>query len=263
MVSTGLFISTAMNFLCNGKKKKQIPLPSCIDLAVQVLAVDLGIKPAFLYDINNACAEQIQQYVNSLQKAGSLTDTLQIISISGNTLIVNSNLMKAHLVEVLEKKSLLTVDVGLWKKQPSLITMDSKTKHMVKAVLEVFDNINTHDSVLKVIDEEMCDRWNLCTLFGILLGYPVVYWFDQEQSYENCLSMVPLVVNKILVSWTVCDEKHSSCLYSFSVPEVLWSDVDSHIKQWQVCLRDRLSQQAILTDLGFVKETVILPAVAM
>ncbi|XP_062853976.1 UPF0739 protein C1orf74 homolog [Trichomycterus rosablanca] len=262
-VSPGLFTSAALKFLCCGRKKKQIPLSSCLDLAVQIMAVDLGLKPALLYDINSACAEQIQQYVSSLQEAGLLTEALQIFSIRGSTLIVNSSLMKAHLDEVLEKKSLLTADVCLWREQPSLINMDSKTEHMVKAMLEVFRNNNAQDSVVRVVKEEVYDQWNLCTLFGILLGYPVVYWFDQEKSFENCLSMIPLVVNKVLVSWSIHSEKHCSCLYSYSVPEVLWSEVYTYINQWQECLTDRLSNRTVLTELRFVKETVILPSVAM
>ncbi|XP_053492929.1 UPF0739 protein C1orf74 homolog [Ictalurus furcatus] len=262
VVSADIFISTAQRFLCCGKKR-QIPHSSCLDIAVQIIAVDLGLKPAVLYDLNGACAEQIQRYVISLQEAGALTTTLQIFSINGNCLVMNSNLMKEHLSEVLMKKSLLAVDVSPRMEQPSLIVMDSGTKQMVKDMLDfITDKEDQHLSV-SVVGEELYDRWNLCTLFGILLGYPASYWFNQVQSFENCLSMTPLVVNKVWVCWPVCDTKHSSCLYSFSVPEVLWAEVDTYIKNWVERLRSRFCKQTILTELSISKETVILPTVAL
>ncbi|XP_058259422.1 UPF0739 protein C1orf74 homolog [Hemibagrus wyckioides] len=263
VVSADIFISTAQAFLCCGKKKRQIPHSSCLDMAVQIIALDLGLKPAVLYDLNGACAEQIQRYVGSLQEAGVVTTALRILSISGNCLVVNSNLMKEHLSEVLKKNSLLTVDVCAWKEQPSLIVMDTNTKHMVKDMLDyIMDKEDQHLSVI-VVGEELYEQWNLCTLFGILLGYPASYWFDQAQSFENCLSMTPLVVNKVWVCWPVCDTKHSSCLYSFSVPEVLWAEVDTVIQNWVERMRSRFCEQTVLIELSVSKETIILPAVAL
>lgn len=263
VASADFFISTAQAFLCCGKKKRQIANSLCLDIAVQIIAVDLGLKPAFLYDLNGARVEQIHRYVSTLQKAGVLTTTLQIFSINGSCLVVNLNLMKEHLSEVLKKESLFTVDVCSWKEQPSLLFMHSSTKHMIKDMLEfIMDKEDLHPSV-SVVGEELYDQWNLCTLFGILLGYPVSYWFDQSQSFENCLSMTPLMVNKVWVCWTVCDTKHSTCLYSFSVPEVLCADVDTYIKNWVGRLRNRFCRQTVLTELSISKETVILPTVAL
>lgn len=263
-VSANIFIATAQTFLCCGKKNKRlIPHSSCLDLAVQILAVDLGLKPAVLYDLNGACAEQIQRYVGSLHEAGILTTALRVFSISGSCLIVNSDVMKEHLNEMLKKKSLLTVDVCAKKEQPSLMVMDSSSKRLVIDMLDfITDEVDKYPSVI-VVGEELYERWNLCTLFGLLLGYPASYWFDQAQSFENCLSMTPLVVNKVWVCWAACDTKHSSCLYSFSVPEVLWTEVHTYIQIWSESLRRRFCRQTVLTDLSISKETVILPTVAL
>lgn len=263
MVSADVFISSAQKFLCCGRKKRQIPRSSCLDMAVQIIAVDLGLKPAVLYDLNGACAEQIQRYVSSLKDAGVLTTTLQIFSINGNCLVVNLNLMKEHLSEALRKKSFLVVDVCPWEDQPSLTVMDSSTERMVKDVLDLIMDKEDQCPSVSVVGEELYDCWNLCTLFGILLGYPASYWFDQAQSFENSLGMTPLVVNKVWVCWPVCDTKHNSCLYSFSVPEVLWAEVETSIKNWVDHLRSRFSKQTVLTELSISKETVILPSVAL
>ncbi|XP_072540632.1 UPF0739 protein C1orf74 homolog [Salminus brasiliensis] len=261
--SADIFISTAQRFLCSGKKKKRLSSSSCLDVAIQMLAVDLGLKPALLYDSNAASAEQLLQYLNHLQENGLLATALQVVSIDGNSLVVNSELMKSHLAELLQKRSLITVDVCPWREQPTISDMESRTEEMAKAILEFFmGKVDTRSSV-SVLPEEMYGQWNLCTLFGILLGYPASYWFDQSQGFENCLRMTPLVVSKVWVCWQAGERRHSSCLYSFSVPEILWSDVYTHIQRWTALLRDRFSKQAVLADFSFSKETVILPSVAL
>ncbi|XP_066522785.1 UPF0739 protein C1orf74 homolog [Hoplias malabaricus] len=261
MSSADIFISTAQKFLCCGNKKKRLPRSQCLDIAAQILAVDLGLKPALLYDSNAACAEQLQQYVTSLKEAGLLSTSLQIFSIDGNTLVVNSELMKSQLAELLQKKSFIIVDVCPLREQPNISGLECRTEDMVKDILEFLCKMDTHS--VCVVGEELYGQWNLCTLFGILLGYPASYWFDQTQGFENCLNMTPLMVNKVWVCWQTSDKRHYSCIYSFSVPEMLWSDMYSHIEQWTEALKEKFGKQSVLTELSFLKETVILPYVTL
>jgi len=55
-------------------------------------------------------------------------------------------------------------------------------------------------------------EWNLSTLFGVLLGYPVVYWFPKLQD-QNCLSNEDLKVYSV--------ELDGSTVISFSVPHTM------------------------------------------
>ena len=57
---------------------------------------------------------------------------------------------------------------------------------------------------------------NLCTLFGQLLGYPVVYWFDVERGYS--LDMVELVCYSVTV--TSCDPGLLSDSSNISIDKV-------------------------------------------
>ncbi|XP_026863639.2 UPF0739 protein C1orf74 homolog [Electrophorus electricus] len=262
VVSADIFISTAHKFLCRGSKKKRLPKSSCLDLAIQIIAVDLGLKPALLYDSNSASAEQLHQYVTSLFGIGLLTTELQIISISGSTFVVNSKFMKSHLEE-LQSRNLISVDVCPWREQPCITVMGSSNENMLKDILEFFMDKENECSSVIVLGEELYGNWNLCTLFGILLGYPASYWFDQAQSLENCLSMTPLVVNKAWVCLQIGDRRHCSCLYSFSFPEVLSAEMHTFIEQWTGLLRDRFSKQAVFSELSFSKETVVLPCVTL
>ena len=77
---------------------------------------------------------------------------------------------------------------------------------------------------------------NMCTVFGWLIGYPVVYWFPTSILEENCdfslgLSMLPLSCYKIHCSHRdsdnsslESDKRDQHELFSFSIPECLVSD---------------------------------------
>ena len=72
----------------------------------------------------------------------------------------------------------------------------------------------SQDSVI-YIKEPPSQSWNLTTLFGILLGYPVVYWFEEDDA-PHCLNGVDL---------RVCTVKHTAhpqfVLLQFSFPSAL------------------------------------------
>ena len=49
--------------------------------------------------------------------------------------------------------------------------------------------------------ELKCEKVNVCSLFGLLLGYPVVYWFDPHKGYS--LHIEKLQCHSILVTMQV------------------------------------------------------------
>ncbi|XDV35543.1 hypothetical protein PO909_005465 [Leuciscus waleckii] len=240
-----MLISAAQKLLC--PRKKRLSPSTCLDVTVQIMAVDLGVKPALLYDSNAASPEQLHLYLSSLQESGVVTNSLRILSIDDNTFIFNPATVQSHLDELLKSKSLLLIDVCPSRKQPVLAG--------------VF--MNEMDSSVILMGEELYSDWNLCTLFGILLGYPASYWFDQTKGFGNCLCMTPLVVCTVWITWQIHDINHRCCLYSFSVPEELWSEVQSHMQQWMDHLKERFNKQTVLTDLCFSRDAVTLPSVTL
>lgn len=257
VASSEMLISAAQKCLC--PRKKRLSPASCLEVTVQIIAVDLGVKPALLYDSNGASPDQLQLYLHSLHESGVVSNSLRIMSINDNTFIINPYFMKSHLDELLKSKSLHLIDVCSSRKRPVLCPFERSAEEMVRSFLEVF--MNGLDLI--VLEEELYKDWNLCTFFGILLGYPASYWFDQTMGFENCLCMTPLVVCTVWVRWQMHEIKQRCCLYSFSVPEELWSDVQSHILRWTEHLRDRFSKQTVLTDLCFSRDIVTLPSVTL
>uniref|UniRef100_A0A667XA13 Zgc:112163 n=1 Tax=Myripristis murdjan TaxID=586833 RepID=A0A667XA13_9TELE len=262
MIAT-LFVAAARKCLSVGRKYLSIPLS--LDVAVQVLAVDLGLKPALLYDINSSSAEQVQQYLITLQSAQLVSRSLVTLVVSGNIFIVNLAMVKANLEQLLDRSSVAVIDVCHSLEKPSITdALSGDLKSMTQDLLAILSGFAQLSEVEKPLYiGEQSEKWNLCTLFGILLGYPVTYWFDQNKSFENCLAMTPLTVTTASVTWQAGSEGHRCCLYSFSVPAALHEATQSALEEWTVSLQERFQQQTVLKDLSVCKSVVTLPSVCL
>lgn len=177
MASSDVFVAAARKCLRVGKKRFSATVS--LNLATQVLAVDLGLKPALLYDSNTASAEQVQQYLNSLQAAQLVSKSLQTLVISENSLIVNPSLTIANLEALLLRRTVTVVDVCHSLEQPAITELQwGAIRDMIQALLAHIRQFGQHSAMRNVphrIEKRHCETWNLCTLFGILLGYPSTY----------------------------------------------------------------------------------------
>ncbi|XP_028826431.1 UPF0739 protein C1orf74 homolog [Denticeps clupeoides] len=266
MARPASFIEAARRWLCCGekKKKKLLPASACLDLAAQLVAVDSGLKAALLYDSNGAGPAQVQRYVEALRDSGLVSAALRTVAIGSNTLVVNARLMPTYLEGVLQQRSLLVVDVCPSREQPALFDLlRGGTQDIVHDVLAYFRMLADAPACETKMGAELYGRWNLCTLFGVLLGYPATYWFDQEQGFDNCLSMTPLSLIKVWSVWQTGDGSRPCCLFSFTIPQVLWSGAEGTVDSWMQRLQERFSLQTAFTDLRISRTTVVLPSVAL
>ena len=111
---------------------------------------------------------------------------------------------------------------------------------------------------------------NLCTVFGLMLGYPVVYWFDIEKP-TNCLSYLPLnvVTATAIISTTSSSlaARHTRCTFtSFSYPAEINSEARSIVAGWWEALRhigDCLSLENLVEGLEIEETVKTLPAVCL
>lgn len=263
MSAPELFVAAARKCLSVGRKS--LSVPQSLDLAAQVSAVDLGLKPALLYDSNGACAEQVQQYLSNLQSLQLVSKSLITLDLSGNSLIVNPVTVTANLQQVLCSSSVAVIDVCHSLEKPAVSNpLREELKNMIQdflLLLGEFQQLEEDEKALYV--GEKSEEWNLCTVFGLLLGYPVTYWFDHEKSFENCLSMTPLTVTTASATWQSDTAGHRCCLYSFSIPAALHEDTQSNLEYWKLCLQERFQQQQTLQDLTISQSTVTLPSVCL
>ncbi|XP_010295845.1 PREDICTED: UPF0739 protein C1orf74 homolog, partial [Phaethon lepturus] len=105
--------------------------------------------------------------------------------------------------------------------------------------------------------------WNLCTIFGVLLGYPAVYTFSIEEGTENCLALTPLRVFTVQASCPRIKDGLRVQIYSFSIPEGLCAELKEVLDAWCDELKEAFSMQNDFVDLCISSEVVSLPAVAL
>ncbi|KAK1152722.1 hypothetical protein AOXY_G30825 [Acipenser oxyrinchus oxyrinchus] len=266
-VSRERLIAASRQYLRTGKKG--LPAAVSLNLAAQVLAVDAGLKPALLYDCNTAGAEQMRLYLQTLLDAGYLNQPPSVLDVDGSVFILNTQHTTRRLENILLQKQVTVMDVSPSRSQPAVA--DADVTRAVEGLLTVFvdylKNLNWGDKpgvALSVrLAEEVTSRWNLCTLFGLLLGYPAAYWFDKERSFENCLSMTPLRVTAVSASCPLITGEPPVRLYSFTIPEALGTETQGLMDTWTQDLEDQFRQQSVFTHLSINTETVALPAVAL
>ncbi|KAM9410574.1 UPF0739 protein C1orf74 homolog [Pholidichthys leucotaenia] len=263
MSTQDLFVAAAHTCLCAGKRP--LSIPQSLDLAAQVSAVDLGLKPALLYDSNGACAEQVRQYLSSLQSLHLISKSLLTLDLNGNSLVVSPTAVRIHLEQVLHSSTVAGIDICHSLERP-IITQQlrGELKSMTQSLLLLLEEFQQLEGAERLVNvAEKCKEWNLCTVFGLLLGYPVTYWFDQTKSFDNCLSMTPLMVTTASATWQTNSGSHSCCLYSFSIPAALHRETQSNLETWELQLRERFGQQLSLKDLAISQSTVTLPSVCL
>ncbi|KFW96171.1 UPF0739 protein C1orf74, partial [Phalacrocorax carbo] len=105
--------------------------------------------------------------------------------------------------------------------------------------------------------------WNLCTIVGVLLGYPAAYAFSVEEGAENCLALTPLRVFTVQASCPRIRDGFRVQIYSFSIPESLCAELKEALDAWCDELKEAFSVQNDFVDLRISSEVVSLPVVAL
>ncbi|NWX20357.1 CA074 protein, partial [Aegotheles bennettii] len=105
--------------------------------------------------------------------------------------------------------------------------------------------------------------WNLCTIAGVLLGYPAAYAFAMEEGGQNCLALTPLRVFTVQASCPRIKDGLRVQIYSFSIPESLCAELKEVLDAWCSELKEAFSAQSDFVGLHISSEVVSLPAVAL
>ncbi|XP_070601703.1 UPF0739 protein C1orf74 homolog [Erythrolamprus reginae] len=257
-------IKTAQLHLRTGKKKK-LSSSASLNVAGEVLAVATGLKPAFLYDYNSAGSSQILDYVQHLQITLQLTCRLHILNIAENVLIINLERMCLCLESVLLSNDVIFIDVSAFRPCPTF--SNPENVNLIKShVSEILNHIKalTEETSQTISSSELFStEWNLCTLFGVLLGYPASYNFPIQKSFDNCLTLIPLRVFTIQATFCMVNSDFRVRFYSFSIPEVLYPDMKMNLSAWCEKLTEAFKAQKEFADLCIASDVVALSAVAL
>ncbi|XP_007438758.1 UPF0739 protein C1orf74 homolog [Python bivittatus] len=259
-----LLIKAARHHLRTGKKKG-LSSSTSLNVAGEVLAVAAGLKPAFLYDYNSAGTSQILDYVQHLQTILQLRCQLHVLNIAENVLIINLGLMCLCLESILLSNNVTFIDISASRPCPTFCNPENVS--LIKSHLsEILNHIKafTEDTSQTISSSEIFStEWNLCTLFGVLLGYPASYNFPTQKSSDNCLALTPLRVFTVRATFCKISSDFRVQFYSFSIPELLYPVMKISLSAWCENLKDAFKTQKDFANLCITSEVVALAAVAL
>ncbi|KAL8580673.1 hypothetical protein ACOMHN_004715 [Nucella lapillus] len=185
------------------------------DLMWDLVSVDCGLKPALLLDFAVPSSACVVTLLHSLKSTGLINNPLTVVTIHMDVLIVNPASFNDTTKNPLS--GVLFVDVSGNLDDPRLL---SESCHLLQETRQSFCGVlEKLGSASGGVDLSVhCDPCtNPSTLFGLFLGYPVVYYYDMAvDSLSNCLSMVPLV--NLVLKGTVTETPHNR-LWSAERPD--------------------------------------------
>lgn len=242
-----------------------------------IQAVDKKLKPSYLWDAFAADASEIKLYVEELYFLNLVDHKLNVICIDGTMFVTLYDSLKLYL-DTFTFANIDIINVSKTVSVPSIVTMEEKIeilKPIIKCWREILDNLyNGNANYAKNIDYKAC---NPSTLFGMLLGYPVLYWFSHQSpdSEFTCLSMLPLKVHRIVTTISLPSsyaEKYVNCkkhvpeyheLFKFSIPDNVSQQTDSLVNSWFHSLLCKSQSNAIFSNLNIKTDIISLPSVSM
>ena len=188
------------------------------ELSVNVFFLLRNLKPGLLWDFGKV---DIQKLIGLKCLISDL-----LILVLGVDIFITS---KTAIVESLTKMSdeppyFINISQTLNQPKPASSDVVRDQTSFISFVLSLISEATEH-----VVTVEMKSEWNLCSVFGILLGFPVVYYSEQEDG--NCLAGVDLALYKVRTA--LCSPT------SFSVPADLESKAAVQISGWEKELEGR------------------------
>ena len=262
-------------------------------IALDILCIDIGIRSSFLFDYAFVTPCQLDALANIIYKTGLVNHRLAVLSVDDDTFLVD----KRALLSKLEQCTPMVIDVSGEIDGPVLLDKSASSrladihemkKHIIHSLKENTDAKSEKEEIF-IIDIDLPKHMNRTTSFGLLLSYPVVYWYRTthlEASNSghggndgNCLSMVPLCVCQLFAKNTsnkatqqtrpvqscavenISNGVHMIC--SFSYPEQFKSHLKDCIECWRSSMKDNFAVQSFLSDCTLVQKTVTLAVVAM
>lgn len=201
-------------------------------------------KPAVLVDYGDISFEKLERFASP---------GLSIVEISGKKLLINLSILDRRMPwgsdVPISVKTPIFVDIspslpaprllnphGLPDNLPDTICNSSlfyMTEDIVSMMREVRNLVGDGE---RVIDKrrKWSHSWCTHTVYGCLLGYPVVIWSDSD-TREYCLKKDSKIW---LIEWI--DGESSRAIYSFWVPDsVMNGNLKTYLQQWTDRIFDR------------------------
>ena len=268
-------------------------------LVANVLAVILEIKQAYLIDQISCTSETVLKFINLVIQESDMVkhcaaskfcillfDNGEIFFINLNSCIINLSSLITSLVtnEMPQNLNSTIVNVSGSLVHPKTFNSSCQSEQS-KILFDCKSILSTLEETQKIISDSKNPKakteqnnvgifkclfepgLNLCTAYGILLNYPFVYWFDNKVNSETCLSMIPLVVEKVFIPCNLYSKlkdksKNRFEIISFSYPECLHSDLNDILQNWKTVIKSKLSL-IFLSKYTLKEFSIIVPCIVL
>ena len=259
-----------------------------------IQAVFLGIKPSYLLDKFSCAPEKFSELIKIIfEDCNSVVDDNNFYGIlsfqNGDLLLVNIQICIDNIKHSLEQLKCKTRDNSIPDAIATIIidvtetlnhpehyfsfsnTIQDKILHVYLFVLNMMTQfyetkIKHSNQTLHFVPIYRCClpnnlSINLCTVYGILLNYPFVYWFDEEISQETCINMTELCVTKLSVPFSKYSKKSIAFsqtyfeMYAFSLPNSLVYSLTKVLQNWKSSMISKV--ESIFNDKYSMQEFCI------
>lgn len=160
-----------------------------------------GIKSAWLVDYLPLDVTKMRQLLEDAISAGIFT----IHDHSVAVLMLNNDMLVINTVKQLVTPPGVFIDVSAKLDRP--VVVSECAWELVRCAIQEIRQVITAvrkscaEQLLVTAQLKLDEDVNLSTIFGWLLGYPVVYWFDNSLSNTwNCVSVNPLLRYSVMIS---------------------------------------------------------------
>lgn len=159
-------------------------------IATQIFFVECGIKTGFIWDIGPPInSNLIIKIWSDLRRTNLVSNNLRILQIVDDFCILN---IQSYNNINLDDVTFINVTSTLLR--PQICDLLQLSPFIAAFNKQIEDFQISNDFLLEVvIDNSFC----IPTLFGLVAGFPIIYYYDPLVSDQNCLANVPLCVYQI------------------------------------------------------------------
>lgn len=207
-------------------------------IAVQIFAVMRGLKAGFLWDIGPRPAiEQVSSAIETVNNCFSVDQALLVVLLADEIFICRKQY---------EPVNCVLIDVSKSLKIPVIKENQTSLAQVLGDVQKTFQDNQLGSVVVNLNVQDFC----IPTVMGLLIGYPILFWYDEDSNNENCLSGIELKVFQV----SFLDKT----VMSFSVPESLLNlqSIQEKIEEWEAKINSATS--ASITCFNKTLNVVIL-----
>lgn len=185
-------------------------------ISTQILAVDEITNPkiGFIFDCGKINCLDLSDLLKKLKNESLIINQLILITLNEDFIILNYTKYIQH-----EEESNIFINISGDLSEPILVKDSSIITESILHTKNQITKKLSSEFIELVLSNDYC----VPTIFGHLIGYPVLYWHSPND-YKNCLSCVDLNVFQIF--------SNNILLISFSIPNNLY--INSPVIQKQI-----------------------------